>query len=126
MIFTLFLPARLLQNTAERAGCQIVAHDGLSLPAAAAALLLGAPAPLLRFDAPFLGGAGGAGFLAHFGFDQRRSYQRGETVERFAAILLLAALAARLEQDAAVVDQFLAGEAAQAILGGRRQAGVDG
>ena len=48
-----------------------------------------------------------------------------ETLGSGAAILLLAALAARREQNAAVVDELLAGQAAQAISGCDRQAGIE-
>ncbi len=99
---------------------------GRSLPAAAASLPLGAGAALLRFDAPLLGCACGPCFLADLGLDQRRSDQLRKPLQRRAAVLLLAALAARAEHDAAVVDQLLSGEAAQPVSGGHRQAGVGG
>ena len=67
---------------------------------------------------------GRPGFLADLGLDQRRADKAARRSRRRASVLLLAALAARGEQDAAVVDELLSREAAQPISGRDRQAGV--
>ena len=91
----------------------------LPLPLCAAALFL-------RVDAALLGGAGRFGLLAYLGRDQGGPDQGLEAAERFAAILVLAALAARRNQDAAVVIESLAREPPQAVFDRRRQAEVRG
>src|SRR5882672_5093441 len=79
------------------------------------ARLLGGAAALLRVDAALLRALGGTGLLADLGFHQGGANQRRQPFERGAPVALLGALAHGLEQDAAVVDELLAGQAAQAI-----------
>src|SRR5580658_2031401 len=97
-----------------------------SVPALSGAQLLGRAAALLRLDAAFLGTRGRARLLADLGLDHGRANQRREALLRRAAIALLSAFAHGFEQYAAVVDESLAGEPAQAISYRHRQCDIQG
>src|SRR5450631_3041392 len=94
------------------------------IPAGALAATLGVAALLLGLDAPLLRCEGRPRLLADLRFDQRLPHHRLEAIERLAAVLLLAALAARRYQDAAVVNGLLSGDAAQPLPRCRRQRAV--
>ncbi len=102
------------QHSAGHAG-SIILHS---------ALLLGGAAAFLRFDTPLHGTLGGPRLFADLRLHHRRTNQGFQAFLRRAAILFLAAFAHRLEEDAAVVDEFLAGEPAQAISHRGRQTGI--
>src|SRR5580692_11746010 len=94
----------------------------LLVPACTLALALGIAASFLPVDAPFLGCQRGPGFPPDLWLNERLSDHCFKASERRAPILLLAALGARSDQDAAIVNEFLPREPAQALPDLRRQA----
>jgi glycerol-3-phosphate O-acyltransferase len=91
--------------------------DEAQIPALVAPTLLGAAAPFLRVDAALLRSARRAGLLTDLGFDQGGSNEFREAVQGITAVLFLTAFAARADEDAAVIVDFLAGEAPQTVPG---------
>src|SRR6202042_933739 len=95
------------------------------LPAPGAALRFCRASPFFSFDAPLVRSLGGPRFLADLWFNECGTNQRCKTFGRGAPILLLTALAACAEQDAAVVDHFLPRDGAQPVSGGHRQTRIE-